>query len=74
MDGVFRACVVLLEELAKLLGVSYEAVNVWVFVIIWPLLFIFMAATVFVQALIIRRQRRLLDGGGERAREQESTT
>lgn len=38
IDTVFRICVVLLVDLADFLGVSYEEVNIWIFVIIWPAL------------------------------------
>jgi hypothetical protein len=33
---VFNQCVRILNCTAKKLGVSYEARNVWIFVIIWP--------------------------------------
>ena len=38
MDVIFRYCVVLLVEMAKYLGISYEALNIWLFVIIHPLI------------------------------------
>ena len=38
IDTVFRLCVVLLVDLADFLGVSYEEINIWIFVIIWPAL------------------------------------
>jgi hypothetical protein len=41
IDTIFRMCVVLLVDLADLLGVSYEEINIWIFVIIWPALTIF---------------------------------
>ena len=41
IDTIFRMCVVLLVDLADLLGVSYEEINIWIFVIIWPVLTIF---------------------------------
>ena len=42
IDSIFRYCVVLLVDLAKVLGISYEALNVWVFIIIQPLLIVFL--------------------------------
>ena len=33
IDAIFRYCVVLLVNVAKVLGISYEALNIWVFVI-----------------------------------------
>jgi hypothetical protein len=41
IDTIFRLCVVLLVDLADFLGVSYEEINIWIFVIIWPVLTIF---------------------------------
>ena len=38
IDTIFRLCVVLLVDLADFLGVSYEEINIWIFVIIWPAL------------------------------------
>tara|TARA_R110000796_G_scaffold58375_2_gene134732 strand:- start:1441 stop:1713 length:273 start_codon:yes stop_codon:yes gene_type:complete len=38
IDTVFRMCVILLVDLAGLLGISYEEINIWIFVIIWPAL------------------------------------
>ena len=36
IDTIFRLCVILLVDLADFLGVSYEEINIWIFVIIWP--------------------------------------
>ena len=38
IDAVFRYCVILLVNIAKVLGISYEALNIWVFIIIQPLI------------------------------------
>lgn len=38
IDTIFRLCVVLLVDFADFLGVSYEEINIWIFVIIWPAL------------------------------------
>ena len=35
-DKVFMKCVRLLEKAAKKLGITYQAINVWVFCFIWP--------------------------------------
>ncbi|KAA3642143.1 MAG: hypothetical protein DWQ07_24160 [Chloroflexi bacterium] len=37
IEIIFDACVVLLVWGAGLLGISYKAINVWIFVVIWPL-------------------------------------
>ncbi len=37
VDETFDFCVELLIDSARFLGISYEEINVWLFVIIWPL-------------------------------------
>jgi hypothetical protein len=36
IDTVFNWCVLLLADIAKLLGVSYEELNIWLFVVLAP--------------------------------------
>jgi hypothetical protein len=36
MDTVFRICVEILKVVSSVLGISYQALNVWIFVIIHP--------------------------------------
>lgn len=38
MTQLFDRCVELLRWIAKTTGLTYEAINVWIFCIIWPLL------------------------------------
>ena len=38
IDAIFRYCVVLLVNMAKVIGISYEALNIWVFIIVQPLI------------------------------------
>ena len=40
IDYVFKLCVVLLVDLANWLGISYEELNVWLFVIIMPIILV----------------------------------
>jgi hypothetical protein len=37
VDAIFDWCVILLVDLAKLVGVTYEEINIWIFLVIWPL-------------------------------------
>ena len=60
VDTVFDGCVDLLLALAARLGVSYNAVNVWIFCILWPLLTLALVATVISQGQRIRRLQRSL--------------
>ena len=52
IDAIFRYCVVLLVNVAKALGISYEALNIWVFIIIQPLLIL----VLFFRVLQLRRR------------------
>jgi branched-subunit amino acid ABC-type transport system permease component len=54
-DAVFDGCVLLLLFLADLLGMTYKAINVWIFVIIWPAFTLTLIAIVVWQRLQIRR-------------------
>tara|TARA_A100001037_G_scaffold158150_1_gene142512 strand:+ start:119 stop:442 length:324 start_codon:yes stop_codon:yes gene_type:complete len=56
IDAIFRYCVVLLVNIANALGISYEALNIWVFVIIQPLIILFL----FFWVLRLRRRRKNL--------------
>ena len=42
IDALFRLCVVILVDIASLLGISYEALNIWLFVIIQPGIIIYL--------------------------------
>ena len=53
IDRIFEWCVNVLVYWAGVLGITYKAINVWVFVIIWPIL------TVVLIAIIILQQRKI---------------
>ena len=55
IDTVFRICVVLLVDLADFLGVSYEEINIWIFVLIWPALTILGLIWIIVLKLRVRK-------------------
>jgi hypothetical protein len=54
-DAIFDCCVWLLLFLADLLGMTYKAINVWIFVVIWPVFTLALVAVVVWQRLKIRR-------------------
>ena len=41
IDFVFKICVIVLVDLAELLGLSYEALNIIIFIIVQPALIVF---------------------------------
>ena len=54
-DSVFDLCVALLVWMANATGLTYKDINVWIFVIIWPVLFVAMAVIIVIQQREIRR-------------------
>ena len=42
MDNLFDACVESLRCLGNIVGLSYKQINIWIFVIIEPIIFILM--------------------------------
>ena len=54
MDQIFDWCVNVLVCWAGIFGITYKEINVWVFVIIWPIITIIMG-------IIILRQRKIID-------------
>ena len=57
MDKIFDACVELLKWLGNILGLSYNEINVWIFVIIEPIIFIVM----LVWIIRLRKKIKLLN-------------
>ena len=55
IDAIFRYCVVLLVNIAKVLGISYEALNIWVFIIIQPIIIL----VLFFWVLALRKKIRI---------------
>ncbi len=60
MDAIFDWCVAVLVYGAGVLGITYKQINVWVFVIIWPVFTLVLLATVIVQGARIRRLEKIL--------------
>ena len=54
INKIFDFCVWLLVQLADLFGLTYKAINVWVFVILWPIATLALMAAVIIQHLKIR--------------------
>ena len=53
IDYVFNYCVRFLYDVANILGITYEEINVWIFCIIWPI------ASLILFAEIIRLRLKL---------------
>ncbi len=61
MDAIFDWCVQVLVYFAGVFGITYKEINVWVFVIIWPIISIVLIALVILQQVRIRRLQESLD-------------
>jgi hypothetical protein len=55
MNQIFDWCVNMLIYWANVFGITYKEINVWVFVIIWPLLTILLIGIIVMQYRTIRR-------------------
>ena len=53
IDTIFNFCVRLLYDVANILGISYEEINVWLFCVIWPI------ASLILFAEVIRLRLKL---------------
>jgi hypothetical protein len=54
MDQIFDWCVDVLVYWAGILGLTYKEINVWVFVIIWPILTVILVGIIVAQQRMIR--------------------
>jgi hypothetical protein len=55
MNEIFDWCVRLLVLWAGWLGITYKEINVWIFVILWPIATAALLAVIAVQRAKIRR-------------------
>jgi hypothetical protein len=62
MNEIFDWCVRLLVFWAEQLGITYKEINVWVFVIIWPVFTLALMALVWAQQVRIRHLEKQLKG------------
>ena len=56
IDIIFDWCVIFLHDTAHLIGISYEEINVWLFVIIAPILLFF---SVGLNIYLIKKIKRI---------------
>ena len=59
VDLVFNYCVKLLYDVASIMDISYEEINVWVFCIVWPIATIIILGEMVRLKIQIRRFKRL---------------
>lgn len=61
MDAIFDWCVNVLVYFAGIFGITYKEINVWVFVIIWPILTLILVIWLVLQQRRIRHIQSLLE-------------
>ena len=61
MNEIFNWCVELLQLGAQKLGTTYEVINVWIFCIIEPILFLGILIFLVFQRRKIKRLKMMLD-------------
>jgi hypothetical protein len=54
INAIFDGCVQLLLTWAGALGMSYKAINVWIFVFLWPMATLALIGLVLYQQIRIR--------------------
>jgi hypothetical protein len=59
MNAIFDWCVGVLVYWAGVLGITYKEINVWIFVIIWPIFTLVLIAIILWQQRKIRELSRL---------------
>ena len=57
INEVFTAADSFIRWMATVSGISYEAVNVYIFIVIWPIYTLALMAVVIIQRGIIRKLR-----------------
>ena len=53
-DKIFNWCVDILVNFAELLGLTYNEINVYIFIMITPLIFLIMLAIIITQQIKIK--------------------
>ena len=61
MNQIFKWCVEFLQFYAKVFHTTYEALNVWIFCIIEPIIFILMLVIIVNQFIKIQRLKKRLN-------------
>ena len=60
MDAIFDWCVAVLVYFAEVFGITYKEINVWVFVMIWPIISVVLVVIIVMQQAHIRRLEKRL--------------
>lgn len=60
VDALFNLPVIALVDLSNILNVTYEELNVWIFLIIWPTLTVYQYARIFYLKRALVRAKSLV--------------
>jgi hypothetical protein len=64
-DAVFQKCVQFLQFWARIFGISYEEINIWIFVIIQPIVFLIMCYWIYTLYRRINKLKIEVEKGEE---------
>lgn len=59
MNYVFDLCVLVLVKMAEIFNMTYKEINVWVFVIIWPIFTLVLIFIIIRQYIQIKKMKLL---------------
>jgi len=59
IDGPFKLCVIYFVHLSDLLGLTYEEINIYIFVIIWPCLTLYQTIRIIWLKRKLRKQDKI---------------
>jgi hypothetical protein len=59
IDVLFKLCVIFLVDLADILGLTYEEINIYIFVIIWPCLTLYQTIRIIWLKRKFRKQDKI---------------
>jgi len=62
INYAFDLCVLALQELAALFGMTYKEINVWIFCFIGPIVFLLLIVALIRQRQLTRKFKRLYLG------------
>lgn len=59
INRLFHICVEMLVIMGDALGMTYEEINIWLFVVLMPIVFILQAVTIWILAVLLIRKNKI---------------
>lgn len=58
IDRLFDICVEMLVIMGDAIGMTYEEINIWLFVVLMPIVFIVQAVTIWILVVLLIRKNK----------------